>query len=111
MNPAIKLLLLIAAALLLTGASCFALVGCDQKPIPINPKPGAPCGEGAYFQCPSGICCFARTEYCGQKGHACNENMCCFSGEPGPTWGSSPEGGAVGRQGTSPEDARKAGPR
>ena len=64
--------------------------GCDaswNKPRPINPEPGLPCGR-TYFECPTGGCCDLASETCGREGYACGPGDCCFVGGDGPSWGS-----------------------
>lgn len=93
----------LAVVLVVVGLVAVATVhGCHQEQVPINPVPGWPCGTGAWFECPSGGCCF-RGEECSKLGG------CRYVGES-PTWGASPEGGTE-RLRLTPEQARKAAPR
>ncbi|HMJ55682.1 MAG TPA: hypothetical protein VK540_26585 [Polyangiaceae bacterium] len=102
---AITIAVAIMAALLVVAA--VTMSGCDQKPIPINPSPGWPCGTGYYFECPDHGCC-ARGERCGEKGHACHEGECCWDGD---MFGASRDGGRGAHPELTPDEARKAAPR
>ena len=87
------LLLTIAIAVIsaIFVVACITFLdGCDaswNKPRPITPEPGLPCGR-TYFECPSGGCCDLASETCGREGYACGPGDCCFVGGDGPRWGS-----------------------
>jgi hypothetical protein len=95
---------MLCKTILIAAALAFA-PSCDQTPIPINPTPGFPCGQGYYFECPDHGCC-GRGERCGEKGHACHEGECCFEGD---LFGASKDGGAAVRPELTPAEVRARG--
>jgi hypothetical protein len=67
--------------------AALALAACNQETTPMTPSPGEPCGA-IGVQCSGGGCCDRRSEVCGQKGHACGEDECCFIGDDGHLFGT-----------------------
>jgi len=60
------------------------VLACNQTPTPIGPST-----PWISVKCPQGGYCDARSEVCGVKGHACDENSCCFIGDNGRAYGTS----------------------
>lgn len=59
------------------------LLACENRPLPMTPQAGAPCGI-AYVTCtnggkPTGMCCDENTRCC--SGETCPEGMCDFLGD------------------------------
>lgn len=97
-------LFLILCVVLVLGALFVFLnmTGCKagwNDPVPPKPTPDNPCGE-RWFSCGNKMCC---PEY-----HVCRPGYCAYVGGPGPTWGSSRDGGPPERMPLLTEDEARS---